>query len=965
VTDNQLGKAWEIFAQAAELPAGERTGFVQSICDDPQIVKQVLGLLDHSNSAGEIVVPAANAGTAAFSVDIGSNIGPYTVTGLLGRGGMGEIYSARDKTLGRVVALKLLSPGHRIGDFEMDQQIREAKAASSLNHPNIVTIYQVVETGSRVAIAMELVEGKSVRNICGQSVPLDYVCHFGAQVARALLVAHRNGIIHRDIKPENLMIRPDGYVKVLDFGLARKIDAGTLSSAVGIPVGTLRYMSPEQASGSRLSSATDIFSLGLVLFELATGCHPFHASSPLEVAHAIAIASPPLPSALNCFVPAGLDRLILAMLAKAPGTRPSAEEVAVQLSAIAKAEGPADSELPVSQSQPASQSQNPSRLVAPARTVSVPSIPEVASPDIGSGRFSRRQWLAAGGVVLLPAAAAGVYLWYRGAGEPIDVPLIQDGFARDPEFSPDGATIAFVWTPPGGAQSQIFLMDARGGDRRVFTGPRGDSNPCWSPDGKKIAFVRSGGGESALYMKPVNGDTEQRITSLSYGPVENRIDWLLDNTHLLMTSAEPGEGRNIFLVSSESGAKRPLTRRTHNLVSEVTPKCSPNGRWLSFARRDSETSADIYVMPSEGGDARRLTFDGVAKLENRWTPDSRGILFKARYKHGTGLWYAAFDGSGVRELALARVPLGTFDVRAGRLGHLTLVSQDQHTVNTIWRAEIPGDGVQPSIPAPFISSNPTTRAIDAYPAISPDGLKIAFVSMRSGATQVWVTNSDRNDVYQMTSFDGPEVSQPSWSPDGRHLVFSSAPKGTGTLFVVDTATRSQRQITTGTSDDGEPQWSRDGRWITFTSNRSDKHELWRMPSGGGRAHRICALGGVHHESADQRWVYIYLMDGGLWRIPFQGGEPKLVFNRISRELYRAWAVSRKGIYYTAVQSSPERWTVFLYNLESGAEKPICNFPHPPTRWSGALAVSPDERWLLLSVTEKNDSGIVLTSIALT
>ena len=199
---------------------------------------------------------------------------------------MGEVFSAQDTELGRTVALKFLLPDAFESSSTVESFIREAKAASSLNHPNIVTVHEVIRSESSRAIVMELVEGASLRELCGSAQPIDLVIRTGQQIANALAEAHVHGIVHRDVKPENIMVRGDGYVKVLDFGLARQMAVDTAGS--GLPAGTLRYMSPEQIRGEPLTGASDVFSLGLTLYELLTGSHPFESSSAFETAVAIA-----------------------------------------------------------------------------------------------------------------------------------------------------------------------------------------------------------------------------------------------------------------------------------------------------------------------------------------------------------------------------------------------------------------------------------------------------------------------------------------------------------------------------------------------------------------------------------------------------------------------------------------------------------------------------------------------------
>ncbi|HET9685089.1 MAG TPA: serine/threonine-protein kinase, partial [Gemmatimonadaceae bacterium] len=274
----------------------------------------------------------------------GTHVGPYEVRDLLGQGGMGEVYRAHDARLGRELALKLLPSHVEAEDAAVERFVREARAASALNHPNVITIYEIGETDAGRFIAMELVHGTTLRALEAPAAP-DQLMRVGAQIARALSVAHAAGIVHRDIKPENVLVRPDGFVKVLDFGIARLVSSADARATVdgqpltqlGLAVGTLRYMSPEQACAEPVTGATDVFSLGLVLHELATGQHPFAAAGLSDVALLSAILSQDAPAvtALNPALPAELDALVARMLDKDPARRPSAAEVECALNDLA------------------------------------------------------------------------------------------------------------------------------------------------------------------------------------------------------------------------------------------------------------------------------------------------------------------------------------------------------------------------------------------------------------------------------------------------------------------------------------------------------------------------------------------------------------------------------------------------------------------------------------------------------
>ena len=284
---------------------------------------------------------------------IGQALGHYRIVAKIGVGGMGEVYEAEDTHLGRRVALKLL-PERIVSDSAaVERFTREARAASALNHPNIVTIHEIGESGANRFIVMEFIAGCTLRKMIGQGIDLELLAGIGEQVAKALGVAHAAGIVHRDIKPDNIMVRDDGYVKVVDFGLARLVPTSsspTLATAannteVGAILGTVPYMSPELARGEVANSTTDMFSLGIVLYELSTGQHPFPADSQIGLLHAILSQTPLPPSRLNTDVPAALDALILRLLEKDPRLRPRAQEVESELRGLGPHVGGAPSRV--------------------------------------------------------------------------------------------------------------------------------------------------------------------------------------------------------------------------------------------------------------------------------------------------------------------------------------------------------------------------------------------------------------------------------------------------------------------------------------------------------------------------------------------------------------------------------------------------------------------------------------------
>jgi predicted ATPase/predicted Ser/Thr protein kinase len=369
MTPEQYERIGQLFHAALDLSTEQRPAFLNEACGGDEDMRwEVESLLAAHARAGDFVATPAMHVAAEWlarqehAATLRGRIGAYDVVSLIGRGGMGEVYLAHDSELGRKVALKLLRPALTSNADAVRRFEHEARAASSLNHPNIVTIYAIGDLGDRRFLAMEFVEGRSLAALLGEPVDARSLARLGGQLARALSVAHAAGIVHRDIKPENVMLREDGYVKVLDFGLARlaplpavagTTPAGTNPTDPPVVLGTPRYMSPEQARGDPVTGASDVFSLGVMLYELATATHPFESASTLAMLHAITSTEAPSPRRLVPDMPAGLDRLLRSMLEKAAAARPTAADVEAEFLGLAAGAGvPMGARAPVATMTP-------------------------------------------------------------------------------------------------------------------------------------------------------------------------------------------------------------------------------------------------------------------------------------------------------------------------------------------------------------------------------------------------------------------------------------------------------------------------------------------------------------------------------------------------------------------------------------------------------------------------------------
>jgi serine/threonine protein kinase len=848
LSDADWRKAWEAFRAARDLPVTEQHAFVGSISESPAIAQEVLGMLDDP----EPVSPQP-----------GQRIGHYEVLALLGRGGMGEVYSARDPELDRIIALKCLGPRVASLPGAVTRLIQEAKAVSAINHPNIVTVHEVIRFEGGFAIATELVEGSPLRHWCGQPQPAGQVVLWGRQIAWGLEAAHRHGIVHGDIKPENVMVRPDGYLKILDFGLARH--TGTPEDIDQVPLGTLGYMSPEQIGGQALTGASDIFSLGTMLLELVTGVHPFLANTASETTRAIATGAPPIPDLQDRARGVPLENLLRAMLSKAPEQRPDAGTVAARLG-------------------------------------------EVQRDAVGK----RGRWMRVALAAVLAGVASSGWLWLRrdtGEERPPRTPHIvpftaYEGSETQPSFSPDGQSIAFAWTGENGLKRDIYVK-AIGGENllRLTSDAEESSSPVWSPDGRQVAFLRRSpdSNEPLVMVAPATGGEARRVGAIANpngfpGP----MGWWPDSKSLVVRDYT-AHGIALVRFFLQDGAKRPLTAPPP-LEGDGLPVLSPDGRRFAFTRRQVNTgwlcllAVDngqvrcLDVKPGLGGPTGQIA--GIA-----WEADGRGLLY---YDKG-GLWRQAIDDH--RAGHPVKVLEGVFaDLTGDRQGRRLAFSKTSSDLN-IWRTTRDGKRSEKLI---------ASSEEDSEPAFSPNGRQILFRSMRTGSFEIFVCEEDGSHPRQLTRFAG-HLGSARWSPDGQWIAFDGhgvpAEKSTQytNVYVVSAAGGSARQVTPDAAESIVSAWSHDGRWIYYLRSDGSRQETWKAPFEGGAPQQAAKFGMFDvTESPDGRYLY-YTQDvgaSGIWRRAVSGGEAMLVKGTEREQLFRYWGLAKGGIYFVEGPLNP-------------------------------------------------------------
>jgi serine/threonine protein kinase len=814
---------------------------------------------------------------------IGTTLEHYRIESQLGKGGMGIVYQARDIHLDRMVALKVLAP-ERVGDPESKRRfVQEAKAASALNHPNIVTIHDISSCNGVDFIVMEYIAGRTLEALIpSRGIRPAQVLKYAVQLADALSRAHGAGIVHRDLKPANVMVSEDGRVKILDFGLAKLLEPAdcapegtTLTrrplTHEGAVVGTAAYMSPEQAEGRKLDQRSDIFSFGTILYEMVTGRRPFTGDTWLSSLSKILKEDPTPPGQLAAAIPPELDRTILRCLRKDPARR-------YQTMADLKA-----------------------------------ALEDVLE-ESGSGKqvqqlLRRRRWAWAALPPVLLVAGFSAWRAWRGpeSTEPLRAVSLTTlaGVERYPSLSPDGNHVAFTWTGSKQDNPDIYVqMIGSGSPLRLTSDPSNDYNPVWSPDGRWIAFLRRQweAGKSELRLIPPLGGPERKLAEIHIREAfvnPPYIAWCPESNCLVVTDS-PGEGKPpaLFVISLEAGEKRQLTNPQPPKPGDTNPAISPDASWLVFRRNASGPyTGELYRLPlgrgvTAVGEPRRLTLAALDADYPTWMPDGKEILFSAR----GSLWKLVVPGDSTP----ARLPFvgedGLMPVvsrpQPGRPPRLVYVRSFQDT--NVWRVETSAPGARASSP-PVVSLS-STRA-DFHQQLSPDGHRVALGSVRSGESEIWLADPDGSNAVQLTSM-GSGSGYPRWSSDGELIVFHSNLEAQWDVYVVPAAGGKPRNLTSHPATDTWPSFSRDGKWIYFTSDRTGERQIWKMPASGGDAVQVTNnVGHTAFESPDGAYIYYTQTrdkPSPLWRLPASGGVPVKVLEGV---VLSNFVVLEGGIYY--------------------------------------------------------------------
>jgi len=878
----------------------------------------------------------------------GTRLGGYEILGLVGAGGMGEVYRARDPRLGRDVAIKIL-PADRVTDEgRRGRFVQEARAASSLNHPHIVTIYEIETVGDHDFIVMEYVSGKSVDALIPRhGMRLSEALRISIPVADALAAAHARGIIHRDLKPANVMVGTNGAVKVLDFGLAKLVEAPDDSdaetatvttpavlSAPGSVAGTAAYMAPEQATGGSVDGRSDIFSFGAMLYEMVTGERAFPGTSTADTLSAVIRAQPTAPSAIVRDLPSDLEKVILRCLRKDPQRRfQHIDDVKVALQDIKE------------------ESESGAALSVPV------------------ARTRRTQLVAAfAASALLMSAAVAWLLWWRPSrlaeeAPPLSVvPLTTlAGHEFDPTFSPDGEQVAFSWDGARQDNRDIYVTLVGASDvRRLTSDPLPDGKPTWSPDGRQLAFLRSRPEGPTIQLVSALGGADRKLSDFRGA---DSIAWSPDGRWVAAgrsgESDRAGQPRGIYLIPVEGGDPRPLIASRPD-VADSKPAFSPDGRRLAYASCNHSSTGvfwaggcDVYLVELNGAQtassrARRLTTQRSAFMDSvGWTRDGRAVVYSAAVTPQTSyLWRVGVDGTR---------PPARIEVAGSSANGLAIArSRDRLAfTRTSWDVDIyrfdVGRPVQLVVGSSFVEMDPRWSA---------DGRRLVFGSARSGADriEIWVSEADGTRPQPLTH--GPSHGSPSWSPDGRRIAYDSLDDGHYHIWVIDVDGGTPSRLTTQAGDEGVPTWSHDGRWIYFSGDRGTGRDIWRVPASGGTPEQLTrgARGPFACESADGKQLLFQSEDADspLMAMALTGGEARQLAACVRRS---AFGAGPQGVYYVPCSPGADP-PVYLLDLETGRGRRLGTLEKIADRPLG-LSVSPDGRTIVYPKLTSETSDLML------
>jgi serine/threonine protein kinase len=844
MSPERLKKVEEIYHAVLELPPGERQSFLQKSCGrDMELRKEVDSLLSFENTFDSLLDnPPKSLVAEVFSLNetakiIGSQINQYKILSLLGEGGMGAVYLAEDTSLERKVALKLL-PGNLAEDkIRLNRFFQEAKAASALNHPNILTVHEIGKLDGTHFIVTEYIKGRTLKNyLAEEKPPFSKILEIAAQIASALAAAHEAGIIHRDIKPDNVMVRSDGIVKVLDFGIAKltgannstEIDteAQTIAKHTitmpGMVIGTPQYMSPEQARGQKIDFRSDIFSFGVVLYEVICNHLPFSGATNMDIIGSI-LKDDPAP--LSQYLPeisAELEHIVAKTLRKDREQRyQHIKDVLIDINDVKKTLEFRTKQIHRTGSD------------RPRKTV------EETASIATQRRFSALHVLY---ILLVLSAAAGTLYWWivppRGAAlqKTSDLKTAEvANWSSSPgeiysvgTFSPDATMVAFASTRSGSKNIWVKQIDL-GEAVQITKDEFENKNPIWSPASNEVAYFSTKGNQAGIWRIPKLGGSPVFVAEITDGSSQLKF-WSKQNQIYYESKNE------IYAADIASGQITKKTELAAKNIKATALTIASDEKQIAYVTVEDKTwnlwSADLKT------DAPKKLFSGEAQIRNVvWHPDGRRIFFSAPVDGTFQIFVTDVDAAPPQQLTNAESDNLALDVSSDGAKILYGSAKEE---SDVWGVNLK-DSKEFSVAANIDS--------ELWADVSPDGKTLAFQSIKnlSQGNKLFSGNiltkklgeKEKETVLAANAF------LPKWSPDGKTLAFLRSIGDTLRIETVNANGGGQKPLTKegvssvsytvlpyNRSQASDFSWSPDSQKIAYISNQNGQDNLWLIKADG-------------------------------------------------------------------------------------------------------------------------------------
>jgi serine/threonine protein kinase/Tol biopolymer transport system component len=962
----------ELFHAALACEPAQRSTFLAKQCaGDDKLRHEVESLLASLEGADDFIETPAGDVAAEFlgihkpTFEHGQQIENYRIVHQLGSGGMGEVYLAEDVRLNRKVALKLLPPHFTVNPDRVRRFEREARAASALNHPNIVTIYEIGHSKTTHFIATEFVDGKTLRQLINEKpFTLNETLNVSMQIADALSGAHAAGIVHRDIKPENVMIRRDGYVKILDFGLAKLTEQQIIGSDLetptllqsnpGLVMGTVQYMSPEQARAKNVGVGTDIWSLGIVMYELLAGHVPFDGETPSHVM--VSLMEDELrPLSSSVSVPAELGRIVDKALRKNQTERyRTARELGRELKNLKR-------RLQLDAHSRAFLGDVPSRErtkrdgqqgagvtgARVTRTDTADADPTAnAEPVARPVTLFKKKWMVALALTLMVGVFAFViYQWPhrdRSGPKPSSrfqttelVRLTNSGKAQDAAISSDGRYVAYVVEMESKQSIWLREMATAHETQIVSAADTIYYGSTFSRDGSYLYYIdlKRNNTIGELYRVSVRGSVPEKVVADVDGPISLSPD---GKQIAFVRGWSTGERAVIILNVDDRKERKLASRMGYDAFAFNGLAWSPDGAQITCAAAYGDQNVRYLSLVSvsvSDGSLKQLSgqqWKSVGRIN--WLADGSGLVFtgsKMDVPSTSQVWYVPYPNGEPQRVTRDLQDYEGLSVTADAR---TLVGTQQQTTSNLWIASAEDANLGKQIYSqkkddtydPFYSSR--TRF-----SWAPNG-QIIYTSLATGNENIWSMSTAGNGNNQLTN-DLRESTFPSTTADGRYIVFISNRSGPSNVWRMDSDGANQRRLTAG-EDDSWAWCSPDSRWVIFHSAKQGFRTVWQVSLDGTDLKQLTDYPSVCPVvSPDGQWIVVYyrLETKAPWKlgiIPFNGGRPvrtMAVPNDVEfRSLVRwtpdgsslAYIVNREGVSNIWVQPLDGRPASQMTNFKS-------------------------------------------------